>query len=295
MKMNLKTKIVIMLIILITIPMLILGQRSTSLAEERMLEQYLSSMKEINNATTTSLENVLLGNERALKVLSTNYSLRNFLDTPELIPLMKDALTVYREVNPDVLNSYVGTKDKQMFIVPETELPADYDPTSRIWYIDAIKTNEVAWTVPYIDVGTGETVITAAVQIPKSNTGNSPGIVGIDLLLSYFSELVSEVKVGETGEAYIIDKDGMIFAHPNPEMIGKNIVDIGFTDETLKLYFETGSGTLDYTDEATKDERFISYQKFSNVDWVLVNSLSYKEVTSTTDKIKYSIISIGLI
>ena len=40
MKMNLKTKIVIMLIILITLPMFVMGLRSTKLAEEKMLEQY---------------------------------------------------------------------------------------------------------------------------------------------------------------------------------------------------------------------------------------------------------------
>ena len=47
MKMNLKTKIVIMLIILITLPMFVMGLRSTKLAEEKMLEQYLASMQEI--------------------------------------------------------------------------------------------------------------------------------------------------------------------------------------------------------------------------------------------------------
>ena len=110
-----------------------------------------------------------------------------------------------------------------------------------------------------MDAGTGETVITAAIKIPESTDGTSPGITGIDIQLSYFSELISQVKIGETGEAYIIAKDGMIFAHPNPEMIGKNIKDIGFTDETLNTYFETGSGTLDYTDEASSRWRFYCY------------------------------------
>ena len=87
----------------------------------------------------------------------------------------------------------------------------------------------------------------------------------------------------------------MIFAHPNPEMIGKNIKDIGFTDETLNTYFETGSGTLDYIDETTKDERFIVYQKFTTADWILVNTVSYKEITAVTDQMTLNIITIGVI
>ena len=78
-------------------------------------------------------------------------------------------------------------------------------------------------------------------------------------------------------------------------MIGKNIKDIGFTDETLNTYFETGSGTLDYTDEATKDERFIVYQKFTTADWILVNSVSYNEITAVTNQMTMNIITIGII
>ena len=295
MKMNLKTKIVIMLIILITLPMLVMGARSTQLAEKKMLDQYLGSLKEINKATTTSLEIVLNGNEKSLNLHAGNYNLRNVLVDPTTETFLLDSLQAYRDVNPSVLNSFVGTRDKAMYINPITELPSDYDPTSRVWYTGAIQTDEVIWTDPYVDVGTGKTVITAAVQIPKSSDGTSPGVAGIDLELTYFSDLVSKVKVSETSEAYIITKDGMIFAHANPDMIGKNIKEIGFTDETLKTYFETGSGSIDYTDEATKDKRFIVYQKFNDVDWVLVNSMSYKEITAVTSQMTMNIIAIGLI
>ena len=295
MKMNLKTKIVIMLIILITLPMFVMGLRSTKLAEEKMLEQYLASMQEINKATTTSLENVLEGNAKSLQLHAGNFNLRNILVDPTTEPYLVDAIAAYRDVNPNVLNSFVGTREKKMYISPYIELPADYDPTTRGWYQAADVTDEVIWTDPYVDAGTGETVITAAIKIPESTDGTSPGITGIDLQLSYFSELISQVKIGETGEAYIIAKDGMIFAHPNPEMIGKNIKDIGFTDETLNTYFETGSGTLDYTDEATKDERFIVYQKFTTADWILVNSVSYNEITAVTNQMTMNIITIGII
>ena len=295
MRINLKTKIVIMLIILITLPMLVMGTRSTKLAENKMLDQYLASMQEVNKATTTSLENVLQGNEKSLTLHTGNYNLRNILVDPTTESFLLDSLQSYRDVNPDVLNSFVGTRDKTMYINPITDLPDDYDPTSRVWYTGAAQTDKVIWTDPYVDVGTGKTVITAAMQIPASSDGTSPGVAGIDLQLSYFSDLVSKVKVAKTSEAYIIAKDGMIFAHPNPDMIGKNIKDIGFTDETLKTYFETGNGTIDYTDKETKDKRFIVYQKFSNVDWVLVNSMSYKEITAVTSQMTMNIILIGLI
>ena len=147
MKMNLKTKIVIMLIILITLPMLVMGARSTQLAEKKMLDQYLGSLKEINKATTTSLEIVLNGNEKSLNLHAGNYNLRNVLVDPTTETFLLDSLQAYRDVNPSVLNSFVGTRDKAMYINPITELPSDYDPTSRVWYTGAIQTDEVIWTV----------------------------------------------------------------------------------------------------------------------------------------------------
>ena len=131
MKMNLKTKIVIMLIILITLPMFVMGLRSTRLAEEKMLEQYLASMQEINKATTTSLENVLEGNAKSLQLHAGDYNLRNILVDPTTEPYLLDAIAAYRDVNPNVLNSFVGTREKKMYISPYIELPADYDPTTR--------------------------------------------------------------------------------------------------------------------------------------------------------------------
>ena len=166
MRINLKTKIVIMLIILITLPMLVMGTRSTKLAENKMLDQYLASMQEVNKATTTSLENVLQGNEKSLTLHTGNYNLRNILVDPTTESFLLDSLQSYRDVNPDVLNSFVGTRDKIMYINPITDLPDDYDPTSRVWYTGAAQTDKVIWTDPYVDVGTGKTVITAAMQIP---------------------------------------------------------------------------------------------------------------------------------
>ncbi len=298
MKMNIRKKIVIMLIILIILPMLAMGLRSTGFTQEKMIELYVSAMQEVNKDSAVALENVLEGNARALKILASDVNIKNIVVNPSLEPGLREDLDAYRDMNPDILNVYVGTRNKNMYLSPiTTALPDGYDPTSRDWYKSAEVSDEVIWTDPYIDAGTGKTVITAALKLPTSTDGMSAGVVAIDLQLDYFSELVSQIKIGRTGqgEAYIISNDGMIFAHPNQDMIGKHIKDIGFTDETLKTYFETGSGYLDYTDETTNDKRFAAYHKFTNADWMFISTVSYKEINEISEKMALDTIIIGVV
>ncbi len=72
-----------------------------------MLEQYLASMQEINKATTTSLENVLEGNAKSLQLHAGDFNLRNILVDPTTEPYLVDEIAAYRDVNPNVLNSFV--------------------------------------------------------------------------------------------------------------------------------------------------------------------------------------------
>lgn len=61
-----------------------------------------------------------------------------------------------------VKNIYIGTDNKEFFIYPNLELPADYDPTSRPWYQGAMGTSGVFLTKPYRDASTNEYIITIA-------------------------------------------------------------------------------------------------------------------------------------
>lgn len=120
-----------MLIILITLPMFVMGLRSTKLAEEKMLEQYLASMQEINKSYYNLPRKRTRRKCEIASITCGNFNLRNILVDPTTEPYLVDAIAAYRDVNPNVLNSFVGTREKKMYISPYIELPADYDPTTR--------------------------------------------------------------------------------------------------------------------------------------------------------------------
>ena len=290
MRLHLGTKIVLILVILITLPLLVVGYRSTDLTRDNMTDQYVNSMQEVNKATTTSLENVLESYEKGLVFLSNNINSKSIVTNPEYEPFLMDLLDGYLEANPDVMNVYMGTSDMLMYITPDQQLPEGYDPTGRGWYTQAVTDGTVIWTAPYSDAASGTMIITAAIPVyAPGSTSEIAGVMGIDMTLDYFSTLISGIDIAESGEAFILNSEGLIFAHEDPEMLGTQI-----DENQLVALNSAPSGNMDYTDE-NGQERFITYQKFATKDWILVNSIAYSEITGVTDNIVTNVIIIGLI
>lgn len=67
---------------------------------------------------------------------------------------------------------------------------------------------------------TGKPVVVVVSPI-KSEQNQVVGVYGSVIKAEYFSALVSERKVGETGYGYMLDKNGLVLAHPKQEFILK--------------------------------------------------------------------------
>ena len=79
---------------------------------------------------------------------------------------------------------------------------------------------------------TGKNIIMACVPI-KSNSGGFLGVLGTVIDADEFSGLISERKIGQTGYGYMIDKKGLVLAHPKSENIMK--LDLSSIDEMAAI------------------------------------------------------------
>ena len=288
MRLKIGQKMVLGLIFLITLPLLIVGYRTASTTEEVMTEQYVTAMNEINGATTSSLENLLDGYGKGLHLVSQNYNARTIVSNPEFEFFLIDAFDDYLKVNPDVSNIYIGTEEGVMLIHPDPGLPEGYDPRTRPWYSAGLDSKELVWTDPYPDASTGAIVVTASIPVyDNEDDSRIIGIMAIDLYLDYFTELVKQLKLGESGQAYIVASDGSIIAHEDQAMLGEKI-----SDEQLAHIKSDERAQRDYKDE-TGDRRFETVRKFSGMDWYLVNSISYSEITDITNDMTLNTSIIG--
>tara|TARA_R110002096_G_scaffold51390_2_gene134366 strand:+ start:17345 stop:19666 length:2322 start_codon:yes stop_codon:yes gene_type:complete len=93
-----------------------------------------------------------------------------------------------------------------------------YDPRTRPWYIRAKEKGDIIWTDPYIFFSSQRPGITAA--SPVIGRGSAlRGVVGVDIEIQAISEFLSQLNIGASGAAMILNRNGDVIAHPNSDLI----------------------------------------------------------------------------
>jgi len=111
--------------------------------------------------------------------------------------------------------------------------------------------------------------------------------IGNKVLNNYLEETLSNIKLGKTGYAYILDSEGNVIIHPSDE--GKNVSDYDFVQ---KMY-STKNGTIEYTYNGVKKVAY--YQYFEPWNWYIVTTADYDELNASSKSILTTTIVIGLI
>lgn len=122
------------------------------------------------------------------------------------------------------LFTYFGNAEGVHFVSPRHELPPGFDPRKRPWYQAADKAGSPILTPPYLDVGTNELVIAAAV--PVYTAGTLQGVVGTDFSLKNLIAEINGINFGGMGYVFILDEDNTIVLHPDLKLVGKKWSDI---------------------------------------------------------------------
>lgn len=142
---------------------------------------------------------------------------------------------------------------------------------------------EYAISNPYISVTTSEPIFVVGVPV-KDKNGNFGGAVAGIVHLSTLSRIAGDMKVGKKGYGWIVDNEGLIFAHPdNKVAMQLNVLqsaDKGFKnlDRIGKEMLEKESGTgLIVT--AENEEEYLIYSRIPlSPGWTLGVAVPTHEV-----------------
>ncbi len=93
---------------------------------------------------------------------------------------------------------------------------SDFDARTRLWYSDAVDTGTAVWSDVYI-VFTGHDMAISTGLPVYDGDQQLMGVVSIDLFLSQLSNFLQSLDIGETGEAFIIERSGLMVASSSQE------------------------------------------------------------------------------
>lgn len=126
----------------------------------------------------------------------------------------------FLEANPRVVAVYYISASGAVAYYPNInlaeQLPAGFDPVSQPFYTIANPTNNPErlprWTAPYQDpAGTG---LIVTLSIPIYANGLFKGVLGADLQLAQITDAISKLKLGQSGFAFLVDREGHVLAMP---------------------------------------------------------------------------------
>ncbi|NJR23356.1 MAG: HAMP domain-containing protein [Richelia sp. CSU_2_1] len=131
---------------------------------------------------------------------------------PPLVVMFSEKTTGYN------LRTYaVSDLGKRLQIISNT---ANYDPRSRPWYTDAITAKKSSWSRIFPQFNTKDLTLAAVLPV-YDRQGKLQGVVNSSLHLAEVGNFLSELKIGKTGQSFIVERDGMLVATSTGEKLAR--------------------------------------------------------------------------
>ncbi|MGR3766337.1 methyl-accepting chemotaxis protein [Rossellomorea sp. NS-SX7] len=263
--------------------------------EDQVIGQTQGVVKELNGSVQLFLEQY----EKSLNQYSVSNVLKNYskaqldadIDAAQDTELYADIQSDFKNylgLYEEATSIYIASPNKELKIVPAVDLPADFDPTSREWYQNAVETKAgVVWSEPYIDTATEEYIITASKAVVSDN--KIIGVIGVDVNLSKLTDSVSDMELGYEGYPFLFGLDGTAIVHPT--LRGENLSDKPFIKEMLES--ENNQGTIHY--ELDGEKKVLVYNTVPKTNWKVGSAYEMDALLQSSKEIERLLLLTGLV
>lgn len=214
---------------------------------------------------TLNLKNITEGQINEIK--NTVNIVVNNLEANPSVETIGNFFTNIAKSQTGYLNVYYGEtvpySQGGVFINTLAEYDRSYDQTSRDWYKNAVLTNDVYISEPYIDFIVNELTVTFS---KAAYTNNSLlGVFSIDF--TDINGIIENVKKSFAGECYIVSQDGIYITHDDKKYLLNKDNNL-FTDPLFENFKDNFSSHLNET--KIYKNQWYSIQTLSNAPWIIV-------------------------
>jgi len=193
--------------------------------------------------------------------------------------------------HPDYAYVSYGLKDGGYAFWPGDPSMSNYDPRTRPWYQAAMANpGKTLRTAPYYWAG-DDAVLVSTVRSVANQLGNPGGVVNIDVSLKGLTEIVQQIKLGESGYLILMENNGNVMVDPRDASHSfKQLASFGDGYAELakagKGLVEVYLGGVRYMANVYPDEK---------LGWTFIGLIQQGEVMQTTTRLTWLVGSIALI
>ncbi|WP_241763964.1 methyl-accepting chemotaxis protein, partial [Winslowiella toletana] len=191
----------------------------------------------------------------------------------QAVTLSDDPLPMFKQIAAagGFINVYAGYANGTARFSSPGGIPADYNPTVRPWYIDAIKLGKPMVTAPYVDMATNKLVVSFVAPV----NGNA-AVVGSDVAMDSIVANVSSIRPTPASSGLLIDKNGTIVTTSDASMALKPVKDL-LPDLDVAALIAADKPLLAHINGVAK---LLRAMPVAGTDWYLVVALDQQEATA---------------
>lgn len=232
MKSSIQNKIILLILVGIMFSSLTIGGLGIASFRDELNKSVVSTMNLTCQEKAEELNNVLGRIEQSsevMAVLTTNHLasaeslkdenyrttyINNMCEAAYDIAInTKGSIGIYLRLNPEIAGPTEGfywliNDETGMLELEENTNITQYpkDDTEHVgWYYEPVEAGHAIWMDPYENQNTGRTIVSYTMPIYKDD--QLVGIVGMDIDWTYITHMVDEIRLYETGYAFLTDEN----------------------------------------------------------------------------------------
>ncbi|AOZ89534.1 chemotaxis protein [Bacillus xiamenensis] len=242
-KPSISKKLIIAFLVVLILPTAALTISAFFTSKTELDNQIMgSAMSQVNAFDTLINENI--GNKAEAVTLFADTLKASDLQEKNRKATIKELQQYGKINNKDVSAFYAGSEKGLFMQYPVQKMPDGYDPRKRPWYQEAMsaENGKQIITKPYVAASTGKMVITIAQKMKDGS-----GVIGLDMEIDSLLQKLKEIKIGQKGYAFMMEKDKTVLADPTQKpgsQVNENLANIIFKNKE-----GSGSYTLKGTDK----------------------------------------------
>ena len=178
---------------------------------------------------------------------------------------------------------YVGWPAGQKFV--------NYDPRPRPWY-------QLAMANPGKTLRTGayywaadDAVLVSTVRAVANQLGNPGGVVNIDVSLKGLTQIVQQIKLGESGYLMLVENNGNVMVDPRDA--SHNFKQLGSFGDGYAALAKAGKGLVEV--ELNGVRYMANIYPDEQLGWTFIGLIEQSEVMQTTTRLTWLIGTIALV
>ncbi|WZL71852.1 methyl-accepting chemotaxis protein [Clostridiaceae bacterium 35-E11] len=286
-----RSKLILFFSLIIMIACSALGVISYRNASKALIDSVEKNLMSISKESAQVVSERIQGERDKLKVVAARTRITNPNNS------MEDKLNALREEMERSGYIIMDIADKNGYAIATDG--KTYDLQDREYFQRALK-GETVISDLLISKSDGSLIVIYATPIQYN--GEVTGVLVAVRDAKSFSQIVSDIQIGKTGYAYIVDKTGDIIAHKDIKNVleGRNLLEEAKNDEVLTtmgnvvrsmVAGEVGSG--EYEEDGTN--KIVGYAPIRNTDWTMAIIAPKEELLSELNTMKFSNIVASII